>query len=249
MKGKRNIKYLETHLGEMSFNKNGTPIKIIRYVNTSDLTIEFQDEYKVQKNITYQNFKRGQIKNPYDPLMTKRGYLGEGKYQAKPNGKNTKEYSIWGALFKRCYCNESQRYRYPAYEGCSVCKEWHNFQLFAKWYEDSWYQVDDERMHIDKDILIKGNKIYSPDTCLLVPQRINMLFQTKARKDDLPTGVWKNINGKYVSSYNGNHIGVFETVAEAADAHDFEMRIHIRGVAEEYKDKIPKKLYDALIEY
>jgi hypothetical protein len=224
-------------------------MKIVRYINTMDMTIEFQDEYKVKRETYYQNFKIGQIKNPYDPLMTKRGYLGEGKYLAKPNGKNTKEYSIWGALFKRCYCNESQRYRYPAYEGCEVCDEWHNFQNFGKWYEDNWYQVGTERMHIDKDILVKGNKIYSPETCLIVPQRINMIFMQKPNKFGLPSGISRTQSGKYLASYDGVRLGNYENLNEAIKSHDYKMREHIKEVAEEYKSKIPIRLFESLLKW
>ena len=59
---------------------------------------------------------------------------------------------------------------------CSVYEGWHNFQNFAKWYEDNYYEIEEEQMHLDKDILVKGNKVYSPDTCVFVPETINGLF-------------------------------------------------------------------------
>ena len=62
------------------------------------------------------------------------------------------------------------------------------FQNFAKWFDDNKYEVDG-RLHIDKDILYPNCKIYSPETCLLIPQRINMLFLNKPNKRGLPNGI------------------------------------------------------------
>ena len=59
--------------------------------------------------------------------------------------------------------------KHPTYENVYVCEEWHNFQNFAKWYYNNYYSINEERMEIDKDILYKNNKVYSPDTCIIVP--------------------------------------------------------------------------------
>ena len=73
---------------------------------------------------------------------------------------------------------------------------WHNYQNFAQWFNENRYDVEG-RLHIDKDILYPGNKIYCPDTCLLVPQRINMLFLNKPNKRGLPNGIIKS-SDKYL---------------------------------------------------
>lgn len=137
---------------------------------------------------------------------------------------------------------------HPAYYGIStVCEEWLNFQVFAKWYNENIYQVGTERMHLDKDILVKGNKFYSPDTCLIVPQRINMLFMQKPNKYNLPNGILPIANGRYSARYGGNHIGNFDTLEEATAAHEREKRKAIKRVANEYKEVIPDKVYKALL--
>lgn len=117
-------------------------------------------------------------------------------------------------------------------------------------YDKEFYQVGTERMHIDKDILYKNNRIYSPQTCLLVPQRINMLFMKKPNKYGLPTGITPTKNtGRYTTEYNGKHLGTFDTVEEAAIAHDKAKKEAVTEVANEYKDKIPDKVYQALINW
>jgi len=104
----------------------------------------------------------------------------------------TKEYVCWQHILERCY-DYKQRERHPAYYHiCKICDEWLNFQVFAEWYDNNFYEVPTlGRMHIDKDILYPGNKIYSPETCIFVPQRINMLFVNRPNKSGLPNGITK----------------------------------------------------------
>jgi len=223
-------------------------MKIIRYVNAGDMTIEFQDEHKVQINTTYANFKKG-IKNPYDISVSTMGYIGEGKYLSKINDIVTPIYAAWRNMLKRCY-DESDRYLHPAYENCVVDKEWHNFQTFAAWYEGNFYQVGTERMHIDKDILLKDNKIYSPETCIFVPQSINMVFMNKHRDvdSDLPNGINRCVGG-YRSMYNTKSLGVSKTLEEAIEKYNIEKRIHIKRLVEEYGDELPPRIRNILLNW
>ena len=150
-------------------------------------------------------------------------------------------------MLRRCY-DEKLKEKYPTYfNKCTVCDEWHNFQNFAKWYNENIYQVGTERMHIDKDIRCNNNKIYSPETCLIVPQRINMLFKEKSNKYNLHNGITKLSNGKFKASYNNKNLGVFDTLELGIEAYIYEKCNAVKNIANEYKDKIPKELFDALI--
>lgn len=102
--------------------------------------------------------------------------------------------------------------------------------------------------HIDKDILYPGNKIYCPDTCLLVPQRINMLFLNKPNKRGLPNGIIR-YSDKYLVKYNGAEYGYRNTLEEAFELYAIVKKDAIIKIANEYKDIIPWKLYDALLKY
>lgn len=239
----------EIRVGEEKYNNKGTLMKIIRYENITDLDVEFQDEYKYKTKAYYQNFKKGTILNPYDKSIYGVGYSGIGSHPTRiDKNKMSLVYSIWHSLISRCY-NEKMRHNFPAYENCIVCDEWHNFQVFADWYEDNYYNDNSGgRMHMDKDILITGNRLYSPETCIFVPQRINMIFMTKFNKSGLPTGV-SSYRNKFRSKYNNEELGIFITLDEAVKAHEDAKRIHIKQVANEYKDKIPQKLYDVLINW
>ena len=81
-------------VGEVSYTKYGTKAIIIEYIGRSDIVVRFDDEFQYTYHTTYQRFKRGEIKNPYDKTVYGRGYVGVGKYKTKINGKNTKEYNI-----------------------------------------------------------------------------------------------------------------------------------------------------------
>lgn len=236
---------IETRLGEIRKNNFGTEMQIVRYKNSSDIDVKFLDKDKfVYKHTTYNNFKKGQIKNPYDRCIFGVGYLGEGEAQQK-----TQVGYCWRGMLERCYCDRMRK-MHTAYYGIStVCDEWLNFQVFAKWYNENIYHVKSERMHLDKDILIKDNKIYSPETCLIVPQRVNMLFTNKSNRYNLPTGIKPDNNGKYEARYNGKLLGVFDTIKDAELAHENAKRNAIKKVAEEYKSFIPYKVYEALINW
>lgn len=241
---------------EENINYQGLKMKIIHYNNSKDIDVQFENGY-ISKNKEYKKFKDRGIKNPYYPEVYGVGFTGEGKYKPRKNDKRmNREYDTWHSMLERCYSKKSYA-KYLSYVDCSVCKEWHNFQNFAKWYEENYYEVNNERMDLDKDILIKGNKIYSPEACVFVPQRINSLFVNNKSKDEstLPKGVYLNKKlSKYSSYINiGNKkrifLGLHNTPEEAFYVYKKEKESYIKQVANEYKDKIPTKLYNAMYNY
>jgi hypothetical protein len=146
--------------------------------------------------------------------------------------------------------------RLPTYKDCSVCDEWLNFQNFAAWYDKNYYEVTGERMDLDKDILVKGNKIYSPDTCAFVPHSINGLFvKNNARRGNLPIGVsYEKKNSKFKAKCNNGKkkaigIGHFNTSKEAFLAYKEFKENLIKRIAFEYKEKIPSVIFNALLNY
>lgn len=167
-------------VGLTNINRHGTVMEIIQYNSSSDVLVRFRDENGAVVHTTYSNFKLGQVKNPYFPSVCGVGFVGQGPYKTKTNNVHTDSYTIWATMLQRCY---SQKWMsmFPAYyHKATVCDEWKNYQNFARWYEENRYEVP-ARLHIDKDILCQGNSIYSPSTCLLVPQRLNMLFCGKEK--------------------------------------------------------------------
>lgn len=79
-------------------------------------------------------------------------------------------YSRWNHMLMRCY-NSGYQARFPTYVGCTVCSEWLHLSKFKEWFDANYK----DGLELDKDILVKGNKVYSPDTCCFVPKYINYL--------------------------------------------------------------------------
>ena len=232
---------MKNRVGEISKNKYGTKMEIISYNGHNDITIRFLDEYKSEVHTVYQNFRNGSVKNPYDKTVYGIGYLGVGKYKVidEKTGTDTR-YETWRVLLARCYV-EKHRKLFVKYDNCYVCEEWLNYQKFSEWYENNFYRVGTERMQIDKDILVAGNQLYSPKTCIIVPQSINLIF-TKHKKTvdpDLPTGIkrYHMSNGgcKYQATYRGKYLGVFNELKCAIDCYNSAKLKHISEVAELYK--------------
>ena len=244
---------IKDRTGEFGVSSQGEKMTIVRYGNKNDIDVQFEDGTIVEHK-QYNDFKNGKVKNPYFPSFYGVGFIGNGKFKPfDENGKATKCYKAWHNMLKRCYDHKFHE-KEPTYKGCSVCEEWHNFQVFAEWYYSHFYELENEIMNLDKDILCKGNKIYSPDTCIYVPQRINKLFiKCDKVRGEYPLGVSKHGNKfkAWVSKGNGKPItlGTYPTPNEAFLAYKIAKEKYIREVAEEYKGKIPFKLYEALMNY
>lgn len=237
--------------GEIATSCEGYEMKIIKYNNAHDIVVEFQDKYKTTVHAEYKEFKKGSICNPYHPSVCNIGYIGNTTMSI--NRKRKRSYVCWTNMIKRCCSNDKQKY--PNYKDCKVCDEWLCYENFEKWWNNNYYEVDDEKMNLDKDILIKNNKIYSPETCIIVPARINMLFvSNKGIRGELPIGVYYDkIHSKYAVHCKINNIqktiGYKDTLIEAFELYKITKEKEIKRVAEEYKNKIPKRLYDAMYNY
>lgn len=252
MKRKRSHTMIN-RVGETSINAYGSIMEIVEYDNCHNIWVKFDKGNPIHTN--YYNFINGAVSNPYDKSVHGVGYLGEGKYKVRDNGKLTRRYETWHGMIQRCYSEEIQE-KFPTYKDCSVVDEWHCFQVFSAWYDENFYDCG-QRMNLDKDIISKGNKIYSPDTCIFVPQYINKLFLKgkSIKESELPTGVFfYKITNRYVARCNNGSgksitISYHNSIEEAFQAYKKFKEKHIKQIANEYKDKIPEKLYNSMINY
>ena len=179
------------------------------------------------------------------------GCFGYGKYTYKDHYKI---YKSWSHMITRCYDHKYSDV-FPTYVGCSICEEWLNFQTFAQWYEDNMWL--DKQHYLDKDILIKGNKIYSPDNCVLVNNHINCIFtKCNSARGKYPIGVSvDNRSGSfraYVFDGNRKSMKYCKSIEEAFMLYKTSKENVIKQVADQYKQKypnFPQKLYDAMYSY
>ena len=238
-------------IGEENINNFGSKMIIKVCRNARDIDVYFPEYDWTFKHAAYQNFKKGNIKCPYKPRYYGVGYLGEGKYKTRENGKLKREFKIWHNMLKRCYDSEFQE-RNPTYKGCTAENDWFNFQNMAEWIENNYYEVPGERMHLDKDILCKGNKVYSRETCIFVPERINTLFVKKdnARGND-PIGVYQLPSGNYRAQCNNEYgksvyLGSYPTKEETFQVYKQYKEKVIKEVIDSYEGIIPEPFYSKL---
>ena len=245
-------------VGEENINNFGSKMKIIEYRTNKDIDVYFPEYDWTAKNTRYDVFKKGKIKCPYEKRYYGVGYIGEGKYKVWENGKNTKCYKTWHNMLNRCY-DEKFHEKYPTYIGCEVDKNWHNFQNFAEWYYNNYYEIEGGKMCLDKDILYKHNKVYSPKTCIFVPQTINSLF-VKRDNDRGESVIGTSLkNGRYrvqcwsfdpeTGKSKQEYFGYYDSQEKAFEIYKYYKEKNIKQVADYYKDKIPEKLYDGMYSY
>lgn len=246
---------MNNRIGEKNINNFGSEMIITGYRNNKDIDIYFPEYDWTVQNATYDNFKNRRIKCPYERSVFDKGYLGEGKYQAKIKNKITRQYNAWVQMIRRCY-DPKLHANHPTYEECTVNEEWLNFQNFAKWYDENYYEISKQKTDLDKDILTKGNKIYGPSTCVFIPHNINVLFIKRNKtRGKYPIGVtYKKQNKKYQAYCNKGtgelkHLGYYDTPEEAFETYKQYKENLIKEIANKYKNQIPDKLYRALLNY
>ena len=240
-------------VGEEGINKFGSKMIIKEYRKYKDIDVYFPKYNWVFKHTQYTHFKNGNIKCPYEPRYYDKGYLGEGKYKVWENGKTTDEYNIWYNMLKRCYDPKCHK-EYPTYKGCRVEDYLLNFQNMGEWIKENYYEIPGEKMCLDKDILCKGNKVYSRETCIFVPERINTLFvkRDNNRGKD-PIGIYQLSSGNYQVQCNNEYgkyvyLGTYSTKEEACRVYKEYKEKVIKKVIDSYEEKIPEPYYTRLKE-
>ena len=231
-------------VGEIHTTNEGYSVVIIECFSTHNCTIQFENG-TVIKNRYYKDMLRGNVKNPYHPSVCNIGYNGVGKYS---NKTHRGAYTAWYNMLFRCY-NEKEQEKHPTYKDCTVVDEWYNLQVFAEWYENNYT----EGFELDKDILVKGNKVYSPKTCRLIPKEIDtVLVSCNKSRGELPIGVMKHENKFEVQISNKGvkgWVGYFNTIQEAFQAYKKTKEKIIKKLSDKYRQQIAEDIYQALYNY
>jgi hypothetical protein len=170
--------------------------------------------------------------------------------------KSNTAYSIWNGIYIRCYRDNR------VYDGAYMCDLWKNDKdSFVEWWHSEYYECDGESMAVDKDLLYPGNKEYAPDKCCIIPQTLNtMLSNCKKHKTkwksslNLPLGVRYD---RAIKMYYGEfrpfghdeviRLSYWETPEQAFEEYKMHKQADILIMADKYKSKVPRKVYEALL--
>ena len=158
------------------------------------------------------------------------------------------------SMLVRCY-SESFKKKQPTYEGCEVSNKFKSYEYFYEWCNKQ-IGFGNEGWHLDKDLLIKGNKVYSENSCVFIPVEINsLLVKREASRGEHLIGVsWDNTSKAFKARVNKNkgrseHLGLFKTELEAFNAYKKAKEAFVKEQAEKYKSQIDDRAYNALVNY
>lgn len=237
-------------VGKIFPTNNGGDCIVVEYNGWDNVTVEFLDSHRAKVTTQMTNIRNGQVSNPYAKSVLGVGYLGEGVYKVEAGGKPSLVYYTWRGMIERGYSKKLHE-KYPTYKDCTVCDEWHNFQVFAEWYTN--HESFGLGYELDKDILVKDNKHYSPQTCCLIPAEINSFFNTcDKRRGEYPLGVGYHKTKKtfYASVRDEGklqHLGHYRTPEEAFEVYKEAKECLVKGKAFKYEGKIEDKVFDMLM--
>ena len=239
-------------VGKVCKSLNSGDFKILKYNDSYNVEIQFL-KTGFEKSVELVQVRNGKVKDPYVPSVCGVGVVGT-KYPIRVNGTLTKEYTLWQNMLQRCYSNTFQK-KQPTYEGCEVSENFKSYEYFYEWCHKQ-IGFDNEGWHLDKDLLVKGNKVYSEDSCVFIPVEINLVLtkRTASRGEHLIGVCWNKIANAFVSQVSKNkgkqeHLGLFNTETEAFSAYKVAKESFVKEQADKFKSQIDDRAYNALMNY
>ena len=239
-------------VGKVCESLNSGDFKILKYNDSKNVEIQFL-KTGFEKAVQLGDIRKGKVKDPYAPSVFGVGITGT-KYPVKVNGVVTKEYHLWQSMLQRCY-DDAYKKRYPTYEGCEASENFKYYEYFYEWCNKQ-IGFGGDGLHLDKDLLLKGNKVYSENTCVFLPSEINaMLTKSTASRGRYLIGVcWHKVAKAFVAQVNKNkgkqeYLGLFTTELEAFDAYKTAKEAFVKEQANKWKGKMDERAYKALMNY
>ena len=239
-------------VGKVFKSKLSGDFKMLKYNDKKNIEIEFL-KTGYRKVAEMKEVRNGSIKDPYSPSVYGVGITGT-RYPVSEGGVHTKEYDLWTGMLQRCYSDTIKKKR-PTYEGCEVSENFKHYEYFYEWCNKQT-GFENEGWQLDKDLLIKGNKVYSEDYCVFLPQEINSLLikSTASRGKHLIGVYWSKTSKSFVAQVRKNkgkpeYLGLFKTEIEAFNAYKNTKEVFVKEQANKWKGKIDQRAYDALMNY
>ena len=239
-------------IGKVCKSKSSGDFKIVKYNDNKNVEIQFLNT-GFEKSVQLVHIKNGDVKDPYVPSVCGVGIIGT-KYPVSEGGVLTKEYKLWCHVLERCYSVTYQK-KQPTYEGCEVSDNFKSYEYFYEWCNEQ-IGFGNDGFELDKDLLIKGNKVYNESTCVFIPNEINLLLtkSTTSRGKHLIGVCWHNASKSFIAMVRKNkgkreHLGLFNTEIEAFNAYKTAKESFVKEQAEKWKGKIDERAYKALMDY
>ena len=250
MKYLNDISYKDC-VGKVCKSLNSGDFKVLKYNDARNVEIQFLSTGYC-KVAEMKEVRNGNIKDPYLPSVCWVGVVGT-KYPSSESRRNTKEYKLWKSMLTRCY-SDTYKKKHSTYEGCEVSDNFKSYEYFYEWCNSQIGFKDG--FHLDKDLLIKGNKVYSENTCIFIPKEINSLLtkSTASRGKHLIGVNWNKKNKAFIAQVSKNkrkqeYLGSFNTETEAFNAYKKAKEYFIKEQAEKWKLQIDERAYNALMNY
>ena len=251
MKYLNNVSYKDC-VGKVCKSLNSGDFKILKYNDKTNVEIQFLNTgYETVAQLGH--IRNGKVKDQYSPSVYGIGIVGT-KYLISEGGVLTKEYMLWKSMLKRCYSDVYKK-KNQTYIGCEVSNKFKSYEYFYEWCNKQ-VGFGVEGFELDKDLLIKGNKVYSENTCVFLPNEINSLLtkRTALRGEYLIGVCWHKKDKAFIAQVNKNkgkqeYLGSFKTEIEAFNAYKQTKENFIKEQANKWKSHIDERAYLALINY
>ena len=239
-------------VGKVGKSKSSGDFKILKYNDSKNVEMQFlKTGYETVARLG--DTRNGKVKDPYSPSVYGVGILGT-KYPSTISGVKTKEYTLWKCMLERCYSDNFKK-RQPTYEGCEASENFKSFEYFYEWCNNQ-IGFSNDGWQLDKDLLTKGNKVYSEDSCIFIPNEINLLLtkRTTSRGEHLIGVSWDKTNKVFVARVCKNkgkpeYLGCFKTEIEAFNAYKVAKEAFVKEQANKWEGKIDDRAYNALMNY
>ena len=245
----RLAKAKEQYLGKTFSSNNFGDFIVVDYVNSTRVKIKFiNTEHEMFARVG--DILNGQVKDKSCKTVYGVGVVG-AKYPSTINGVRTKEYVLWTHMLQRCY-SDSFKKKNPTYIDCTCSENFKSYEYFYEWCHKQ-IGFSEYSFEIDKDLLVKGNKVYSENTCILLPKEINSALSVKkSQRGQYLIGVRKSDKKFLARCRTGTgerRSGTYDTEIEAFNAYKQAKENYLKQLAEKWKGQIDERAYNALMNY
>ena len=236
-------------VGDIFTSNDFGDVEVVYYIDWVTVYIQFKTTGYVSK-VNTSNLRRGAIRDPHQPTVYGVGFT-EGKSYIK-----SVAYTTWCDMLRRCYHKKHKGYSRYGGRGVTVSAPWLYYSNFKSWWEKTY---KGGAICLDKDILVQNSKVYSEETCCLLPDDLNkMILTANERRGLYPVGVSKGdvVGATFrmrVSDKRKGLIAISGYADEWAAFSDYkELKLaNIRYAAEKEltKGTITQEIYNALLRY